>query len=291
MDIPFAARLKWLRKHHKLTQAALARKIGKKRGRISALENGRRPPNASELNAFEQLFRVDRAGLGTLARKVPRVRKTRRKAVYRDFNATLPEPQRPPGPRTWVRLRATLRAYGQQGKALLAPIRKRRDRPAVNQFLHAADTGSRDELMLLLHLLGDGARFEELAIQRLGYRELAILDHTRRIVGDRPFPALVLPDVILFPQVTVRLRERPPNYPHDHATLDLLALVKVLDRTQWVNVDVNGGGHDGREDEIRADLIGLPRLVVTPVELARPDCARWFEKALEQLVREHLMLS
>lgn len=54
-----------------------------------------------------------------------------------------------------------------------------------------------------------------------------------------------------------------------------------VERTKvWINVDVNGEGHDGREDVRRTKLVGLPRLAVTPDRLQRRDFLEWFVKEL-----------
>lgn len=143
--------------------------------------------------------------------------------------------------------------------------------------------------MATLHLLAGQALPHELSPQRIGYRRLPIIDAHSRMVGDRPVPALLLKGalpVLLFPQLTLRLLNVPTEYPYREATLDFLVLVRVQGKNIWINLDIKGAGHEDGLDALRDQLLALPRLVVTPTELARPDFLPWLRKNLEERARQ-----
>lgn len=290
MNTPFHVRLKKLRTDHKMSQARLAIHLDTTRDMVTKLETGRRPPRQRLLYKLSKLFGISISDLGAVPVRI----RTRHKKVYQLLGATLPEIRRPSGPRAWVRILHARRVYGDFARGLLDSIRARRDRKRINQFLQIAGCGSREEAMVLLHSFALEAKADAISVMRVGSRDLPVIDDSQKIIGDRPLPALFFErptPLVLFPQVTLQLRDCPPGYPYRSATLDFLAVTRVHSFTVFINVDVNGGGHDGREDRRRTELIGLPRLVVTPDDLKRSDFIPWFHNELELLTRRTLLLA
>ncbi len=288
MNLPFRQKLKSLRSQHQMSQARLARLLRTSRGQISALETGRRNPGPAILARLAKVFGIASSKLGAL----PGRDRSRHRQLYRKLGSTLPEIQRKQERPTWVRILHARRAYPIAG-ALLAACRARPDRKSVNQLVQDSMCGSRDEAMVLLHALASGGRRDLLSVMRLGYRELPVIDDSQRIVGDRPQPALTLPHpvpLVLVPQVQVRLFEVPADYPYRSASMDFLVVTRVRGFQLLVNLEINGNGHNSRLDQIRAGLIGLPRLVVTPSNLQQPDFMDWLRKQLARIARHEFRL-
>lgn len=288
MNLPFHQKLKSLRSQHQMSQARLARLVRTSRGQISALETGRRNPGPTILARIAKVFGIASADLGA----VPGRDRSRHRQLYRKLGSTLPEIKRKQERPAWVRILHARRAY-PIARALLVSCRARQDRESVNQLIQESMCGSRDEAMVLLHALASGGRRDLLSVMRLGYRELPVIDDTQRIVGDRPQPALTLPrpvPLVLVPQVQVRLFDVPPDYPYRSASMDFLVVTRVRSFQLVVNLEVNGNGHDSRLDQLRARLIGLPRLIVTPSELQRPDFMDCLRKQLAHIARREFRL-
>lgn len=288
MNLPFHQKLKSLRSQHQMSQARLARLVRTSRGQISALETGRRNPGPAILRRLAKVFGIASSELGALSGRD----RSRHRQLYRKLGSTLPEIQRKQERPAWVRILHARRAY-PIARALLASCRVRQDRKSVNQFVQESMCGSRDEAMVLLHALASGGRRDLLSVMRLGYRELPVIDDSQRIVGDRSQPALTIAHpvpLVLVPQVLVRLFDVPPDYPYRSASMDFLVVTRVRGFQLMVNLEVNGDGHDSRLDQLRARLIGLPRLVVTPPELQRPDFMDWLRKQLAHIARREFRL-
>ncbi len=284
MNKPFHTKIRELRRERGWTQEQLAARVNRRRHRVASLETGRRIPTRDEVRAYARIFGLSVHELEPPARHPTRQVRARRRGVYRLFRARLPRVKRAAQVPAWVRILHARRVYGQLAEQLVKRTRQRADRPVIRRLLPACWPGSRDEAMVLLHALGQGAMLEEFSLMRLGYRTLPVIDDTQRIVGDRPVVGLLLegdPPILLFPQVSVLLVDRPPDYPYRSATMDFLVAVFVRGLIRWIHLEVDGDGHDSRLDLVRARLIGLPRLKVRPEDLMRSDFLDWLKGQIE----------
>ncbi|HXE72863.1 MAG TPA: hypothetical protein VNO81_09385 [Candidatus Nitrosotenuis sp.] len=172
-------------------------------------------------------------------------------------------------------------AFGRLQRALDA----RADRARVERFLVGFPCGSGHECLFDLCLLALNALPARLSPLRLGFADPRLQDPaTRRYVGHCLMPSLVLyrPSLteVYWPQVPVRTERQP-------YTLDFLVALHDGRNQVWLNVEVDGPGHEGSGDEDRARQIRLPTMRLRSETLLRPDFPCWLDDRLRQLLLGH----
>lgn len=126
-------------------------------------------------------------------------------------------------------------------------------------FLRLAPSGSRVETELHLQELDRGADFAQTSTGMTGFDQHLVADfHSNRARGHHLMPALVTKDWLLIPQVTVLT---PAKF-----TLDCLVVVQHPHRT-FIDLEVDGSGHDSSEDKRRHDCLGMPTLRLTEAQV------------------------
>lgn len=128
-------------------------------------------------------------------------------------------------------------------------ISKREDFYLLNHFCDGLSLGSALECVFVMNLLARNAKPTFLAPTSLAayFPHPIVCPGSQEFVGNRPFPCLFLDSEIWFPQVSVKT---PRLY-----TLDYL----VYGRSgEWRIVEIDGRGHDGREDSARNEALDIP---------------------------------
>lgn len=118
---------------------------------------------------------------------------------------------------------------------------------------------------------------------RAGFRTLAVLDpKTLRQIGDLRAPCLELAEEnwLIFPQLTVDTRKSVYR-------MDALLCWKGSNPRLWVNIEIDGLGHNPRFDLSRQQELGLPTVRIGPAELA----ADQIVPVLRHKLRTHSSLS
>jgi hypothetical protein len=102
-------------------------------------------------------------------------------------------------------------------------------------------------------------RFCRVSIAEIGYELRPVIEYfTRLAIGARALPALVTPEWLLIPQVTVL---SPWRY-----TMDGLLVVQQPRRT-FINLEIDGRGHDHSGDTERTARLSMPTLRITENEV------------------------
>jgi len=153
---------------------------------------------------------------------------------------------------TRVRYRASRSRYPKLMERFERNIGRRHDLPWVKLYLREACFDSYLELIFSLHLLEAGAQPGWCAPQLMGFTTLPVVDpRDRDIVGHRSRPSLLFNGWLFFPQVSVLTRKRIMR-------LDLLAGRRLRNSVYWLDVEVDGEGHDPNEDWVRTSELPFP---------------------------------
>jgi hypothetical protein len=101
-------------------------------------------------------------------------------------------------------------------------------------------------------------------------------------LSDARFPCLEVEvdgfPFLAFPQLSVMTR-------HGIYRLDVLVGVMVEQSRVWINLEIDGGGHDNRYDLERQRNLDLPTARLTEQELKAPDCFGLAIRRLKQSAR------
>jgi putative transcriptional regulator len=237
------------------SQQDLANSLSMSRQRISDFERGKLCPREPELVALASALRCQLEELETVPRRPSGGRRVESKellAMYRTPPAYLPEPRF----NGWFRLSAARRSYPQ----LLARLEpKLRSQPTWQKFMARAPSDSGLETSLHLLELEAGAQTGWMSVAETGYVRLPVVDFdTREITARILRPVLVTRDWILFPQVTIAT---PVTY-----TVDAL-LVVHSPRRVYLDLEVDGKGHDSTWDATRELALGLVKLRLSEAEV------------------------
>jgi transcriptional regulator with XRE-family HTH domain len=115
-------------------------------------------------------------------------------------------------------------------------------------FLRTLVCDSAEELLGWQHALTLDVRPGRVRPQMVGFDAMPVRDpESKRAVGHRHFPCLAVQNILLIPQLPVYTQGQ-------YYRLD--AAVKV--GKVWVNLEIDGPGHDTSKDFIRASNIDLP---------------------------------
>lgn len=249
------------RKEKGLTMVQLARRTSLSAGRISDLEQGRRPIHKPEwrelaqvldLNPFLEFSSVERPmRAGDWSAKPPNLKKS----CSRDIRRKL-----------W----AAQLSYPSEVPTLIRKLGRLDDSRLKRQFLRESRLDSSSECLFWLKLLEQDTSLPKwLSPFKCGFRSLAIVDSVDGIqIGDLRFPCLDFRkgqlNALLFPQVTVQTRRGTYR-------LDALTKVRGSRRARWLDLEIDGPGHQSQFDLKRERALGLPTVRIQESDLTRPN--------------------
>ncbi|MGE0490061.1 MAG: helix-turn-helix domain-containing protein [Vulcanimicrobiota bacterium] len=268
MNIPgyFGEQIRTARKGKQWTQRQVEARLELRRGRLSDLENNRRPPTASELIELARLLEVP---VGRLRSTLDEPEEDSLAAARKRFapsNRFYPKQDRP----SFVRLVAARQKYPEQCRQLEWLIGDRPDLSKVQLYLRDQAFDSRLEMLAHLQLLVEGARPCWESPAAWGFESETVIDPVSGLgIGGRRRPALYLAgpsEAIIFAQVGVLLSRR--------ACLDLL----VGTRSGWHFVELDGKGHDPWTDALR-DEVSIPIVRFNEDEVLRGGIQGWLARA------------
>jgi transcriptional regulator with XRE-family HTH domain len=199
------------------------------------------------------------------------------------FRALLPK-LKSESTRCWKsRLPAARSAFGDtRVSQRLAEIDARADGALCHHFLEQVETDSAWELFLWLLLLALGAKPAWYSPLGSGFRKHAVVDAAgQKQIGDLRRPCLSWESgtvkMIIFPQVSLRT-------PRCVYRLDALVCVVRGRRREWIDLEVDGPGHDAHYDLMRQRTLGLTTLRLGREQLRADDPALMLARAFEALV-------
>jgi len=164
----------------------------------------------------------------------------------------------------------------------LAQLRTRPDQETCQEFLEQARTESGLEYFFWLQLLASGALPCRLSLYKAGFRALRVVEAgSRKGLGDSRAACLDVQTgrcrCLLFPQVTLDTRKA-------YFRLDALACVRARRDRCWLNLEIDGEGHDGQFDQERQLLLGLPTIRLSASEVASPNLLSLLDGKLAHVV-------
>ncbi len=266
MDNLFHHDLKFERLQRAWSQRELARRANLTRTLVSLIESGIRIATPSHRT---QLIRALGLGRDTLGPSHPRGHKGgwpnwQQTRLWETFRRR-PERYRVDRDRpNWQRFRAARKQYGRLYDELLKSAIARVGKLALADLLHFGCCESGLEALLWLRLLVAGAILSWVAAARLGWCRMPMVDLDNHVLNDRLWPAFVLSEPFLcalLPQVRLRPWDSKPY------RLDFLACVRTASGLVWVNVEVDGAGHDTRWDRKRTAALRLPRVSLSEEDI------------------------
>lgn len=244
-----------------LSQTDLARLSGVRRERLSRFENDTENLRPRELRKLLQTLNLDAHDLTVVGKHPDQA------AVKRSFRSKAPRRLL----RTEVSFSRLRSRYGELAGLLLREIDHHDDSGWRREFLRWAGCESADELLLCLRLL---ARPEVtpvwLSLAEVGFVKHPSVDkETDEATHGHKCPTLFLRlqdwQALIFPQVSLRTRR-------GQYRLDFLAKLRAFRRSIWLNLEVDGGGHDHNFDQRRQDSLALPTVRISGREVERHDC-------------------
>lgn len=230
-----------------LTQYDLAEKTRIARSRISSLERGVGLPSIEEQRILCPVLGIAPSRMAQAAPTElrPRLANERKGLAPR---GPYEQPRDRPSE---FRYRAAWKNYPDTLRPLELKLQDHPDLSWLGVYLRDAVFDSGLEMLASLHLLAAGARPGWVSPQSAGFVQLPIVDPiTREMTGHHPYPALAWEGGMLFPQVSLRGRRQL-------CTVDLLMGMKTKRGLEWIDVEIDGRGHDTRNDDQRADELGL----------------------------------
>ena len=248
--------LKAARVAAQLTQTRLSEMTGLSSARLSHFEKGRRLPTRNE---WARIANAIRLGPYPVPHRLPAVG-----AQWYSQAPSLTPPERPFS----TRLNAARRTFTRVDE-LIRTLEARDDARVCHEFLDAAALESGDEAFFYLKLLAEGCRPCGCSPQRSGYRTFPVIDPgTKAIIGDLRLPCLEIvhgdQEFLIFPQVTLLTTGRAYR-------LDGLVGVRCPVQKIWLDLEIDGAGHDFEFDLQRAYHLRLPTLRLGREELSSPN--------------------
>lgn len=167
-----------------------------------------------------------------------------------------------------ARLYASQKSFAKLTNKAIISIKNRPDMEVCERFLQQALLESGYEYLFWVRLLAAGGRPGWYSPSKAGYRDLAVVDRkSKKQAGDLKHPCLSLEsrdyDALFFPQVTLDTRKT-------YYRLDALVCIRWNRRRIWVDVEVDGPGHNGEFNRIRQRDLRLETLRLTKTELSAP---------------------
>jgi len=261
--------LKSLRVAKGLSQLAVAQTTGIPVTRVSNYERGIRTPSPEHIKLLSQALGISSTQLIDETdwltpedrRALRRASRITRQRYLRCFE------YRPPRDRPMIlQIRKAMAQYPNLTRGLLACIARRPDVALVEKVLSTMVAGSALEVIVHLTLLAAGADLVMVAPEASGFRQHPVVDpRTRAAVGDCEVPAYYIRvdgiDVLFIPQVAVAARRSV-------WCMDFLcAVIDASRRVHWLDLEVDGEGHDYAADPARTADINLPTVRLTALEV------------------------
>ncbi len=268
-----ALRLKQARENRQWTQTTLAEQTGISRSRLSQLENAHRRPTLAEWPKLRSALNLYRLGLIKPAH-LPVAPK-----YWHAVKPSLRDAERSVSSRQF----AARRAFGAKEVNLsVAAVKARADQQICEQFLEQARPESGCEFLFWLKLLASGANPYRLAPSSAGFRRLRVVEPvSKQSFGDVRVACLEVQGAdyrcLLFPQVTVDTRKALFR-------LDALVCVRTARERCWVDLELDGQGHDSTFDLERQQMLGLPTVRLDTGELAAKKVTKVLECKMLPLV-------
>ncbi len=251
------ARIKLARETVQLSPASLCTKSQMSSARLTQLEKGHRFPSREE---WKELSRHISLGPYPARCKLP--------APQERWAADLPRSSTPERSLT-VRLASARATFETEFERLELVVQSRKDFRACREFLESTALDSGDEAFFYLRLLAEGALPCAFSPLRAGYRTFPVIDSdTRRVVGDVRRPCLELIDEqqesLIFPQVPLLVANRIFR-------LDALVCARCPRQRIWIDLEIDGPGHDFTQDRRRELQLRMPTLRVGRSQLSEPN--------------------
>ena len=271
---PFHVRLLLAREKRQWRQSTLCLKATIPSSRLSRLEGGTRYPTEDEWRRLSALL-----DLGPYQPPPPEL------AAPSTWKATQPllcwSSEKP----LLSRVFAARRTFGPRVDAAIAQVRSREDAEVVEHFLHRSCLDSGHEYFFWLLLLTGGGLPRWFSPLKAGYRARSVVDRSSgRTAGDLRHPCLLYQltaaKLMLFPQVTLETRR-------GQFRLDALVCVKVGRTRFWLDLEIDGGGHDPTYDRDRQATLELPTVRLQTADLRRDEFLELFEMHITTLVKTH----
>lgn len=268
--ITIGERLRFLRRQKNWSQRYLSKLTGISQSHLSKIESGKQYPTEKEWEAL--LGHLD-AVATSLPEKLP--------LPYPNsaWSTTGPGLACTADVPLNARIYRARKSFGSLLDKLLDRVAKGEDAPLSFKFLNDACLDSGHEAMFWVHGMAVGGRACWYSPVRAGFRMFPIVNgpEERKVIGDLRHPCMEISRAnygfLLFPQL--RLVTRRGFY-----RLDALACVRRGGRRCWVNIEIDGGGHDGEFDIERESQLRLPTIRLRKSHLADPEMFAGLEKRL-----------
>jgi DNA-binding XRE family transcriptional regulator len=266
-------RLKAARKMADMKQAQVARLTGISQSRLSALESGRRPCSVDEWLRLRACL-----PLGPLDLPEKLVLPTPRPM----WRATAPERTTSGQCAPSVREFAAKKSFGQLAVQAGAQAARLHNPALIAKFFSDAGLDSGHEHRFWTQLMAEGGAPCWFRPLKAGFEDLCVVQReTKKNLSDRRLPCLDVAgktwDWLLWPQVTIDARQA-------YYRLDALAKVQRNGESHWLNLEIDGEGHDSEFDHRRARHLGLPTVRLKRAELALPNAFKVLESKVADLL-------
>ena len=265
-DLTPGSRLRAARRKKQWTQVAVATSLGMRPARLCQLERDQRHPSRDEWSLLATCLAL--GPYPTVIDLPPPVGGWRSQSPGPDV-----------GDRSVsARRRAARRTFGLVVDVLSSRVSNLGK--TSQTFLQHACLESGTEYFFWLKLLAEGGHPCCYSPARAGFRNWPIL--ARRgveYVGDLRLPCLEMTEHgwLLFPQLTVDTRRAIYR-------LDVLVCCRIRYGRIWINVEVDGSGHESRFDQQRQADLGLPTVRIDTADLMSPKLV----PLLSQRISAHL---
>ncbi len=248
-------KLKIAREFAQMTQTSLCQVTGLRLARLSQLETGRRFPTRDEWKRISEAVRLGPYP-GRHKLPIPQAR-------WSSDSPLLTPPER-----AFATRLASARRTFYDVDELIGTINSRDDSHACYEFLESAALESGDEALFYLKLLAEGGSPCACSPQRAGYRLSPVIDpKTRLIIGDLRLPCLEFlqyaQEFLVFPQLSLLASGRVYR-------LDGLICARCSVQKVWINLEIDGPGHNHEFDAVRTSHLKLPTLRIKRDELLEP---------------------
>jgi transcriptional regulator with XRE-family HTH domain len=247
--------IRQMRDRYGWTQQKLADRTLISRARLSDVERGRFGPHPDELQRLADAFKCEACDLAVKDTR-PCGGQTQPLSALLALHHASPRELDVPQYNGEFRLAARRRSYPDLMDRLepLIPFK-----PEWKDFLRSAPSGSGDETAFHLLELERGCRVCRATLADIDFDQWPALEYIGQPgLWNRRLPALVTRDWLLIPQVPL-LTPTP-------FTLDGLLLVQQPRRT-FLNLEIDGEGHNAKRDEFRTKRLKLPTLRLKPDDL------------------------
>lgn len=232
-----------------MSQDALAELTGIAQGRLSQLERGERSVCEAEIPLLRTHLGVALEA-GSARAVLP--------APSRAWRLDRPSVKLTSARSTEARKVAAFRSFGARAERAVAAMRARSDLHLCEEFLEQSGIDSGHEFLFWAELLAAGARPCSTAPATVGFRALRVAEPSTWVtVNDLSSPCLEVTiggyPCLLFPQLTLDTRKA-------YFRLDATLCMRDGRQRVWMNIEIDGAGHDGEFDAERQRLLGMPTI-------------------------------